>query len=91
MNDRQSVVLKVAGGSNPHSVGGSIAKNIQEGKDVSVSAIGAGAVNQAMKAVAIARSFSAQSGADLLVRVGFEDVIIDNEQKTAMKFTIVVR
>lgn len=90
MSEKELVTLKVAGGSNPHSVGGSIAKNIQEGKDVVISAIGAGAVNQAMKAVAIARSFSAQSGKDLLLRVGFEDVIIDNEQKTAMKFVVVV-
>lgn len=90
MNEKESVMLKVASGSNPHSVGGSIAKNVQEGKQVTVSAIGAGAVNQAVKAVAIARSFLAPSGMDLLLRVGFEDVQINNEQKTAMKFAVVL-
>lgn len=93
---KEKIVLKVAAGSNPSSVAGSIVKNIQEGKDVELLAVGAGANNQAIKAAAIARGFAAPAGMDLLVKPGFVDVNIpnqagENEQKTGMKLFIVVQ
>jgi stage V sporulation protein S len=83
-------VLKVAGKSNPSSVAGSIAKNIEEGKQVQLLAVGAGAVNQAVKAYAIARGYVAPSGRDLTLKVGFVDLEIDGEKKTGMTFTVIV-
>lgn len=69
-----SIILKVAGGSDPKEVGSSVAHHIAEGKDVQLRAIGAGSVNQAVKACAIARGWAAPRGYDLLFRPGFADV-----------------
>ena len=88
-SEKTEIVLRVSGGSNPHSVGGSIAKNVQEGKEVTITAIGAGAVNQAVKALAIAKIFLAQSGVNMLFSVVFGDVDICGELKTTMKFLVV--
>ncbi|HAM36699.1 MAG TPA: hypothetical protein DEB40_07895, partial [Elusimicrobia bacterium] len=63
--------LKVATGSNPAKVATSIAKNMQEGRDVETISIGAGAANQALKAVTIARGLTASMGWDLIIRPGF--------------------
>lgn len=60
------MILKISSKSNPNSVAGAIAGGLQENKRVELQAIGAGAVNQSMKAIAIARSFVAASGVDLL-------------------------
>lgn len=79
------VNLKVAGRSDPSSVAGSAVKNIVEGNDVALTAIGAGAVNQMLKAVTIARSMAASSGYDLYFVSGFATEIINGEEKTAMK------
>ena len=59
------MILKISSKSNPNSVAGAIAGGLQENKRVELQAIGAGAVNQSMKAIAIARSFVAASGVDL--------------------------
>ena len=88
--NEKTITLKVAGGSNPNSVGGAIVKNLEENKDVYVLAVGAGAVNQATKAIAIASGFAAPQGMSLLTRVGFTDVDIEGEEKTALKWKIVV-
>lgn len=84
MNDKK-INLKVAGRSRVDSVAGSCVKNIEEGKSVSLTAIGAGAVNQMMKAITIARSMGASSGIDLYFTTGFATEIINGEEKTAMK------
>jgi stage V sporulation protein S len=86
-----TVVLKVATASNPSSVAGAIAKNLEEGKNVELSSVGAGAVNQAIKAVAIARGYVSPQGMDLLVKPGFEDVQIEGQTKTAIKQIIINR
>lgn len=82
------MILKISSKSNPNSVAGAIAGGLQENKRVELQAIGAGAVNQSMKAIAIARSFVAASGVDLLCIPAFCTVIIENEEKTGMKFII---
>ena len=53
-----------------------------------MQAIGAGAINQAVKAVAIAKGFVAPAGIDLVCSPAFTEVKIDNEDKTGIKFTI---
>ena len=53
-----------------------------------MQAIGAGALNQAVKAVAIARGFVAPHGVDLICIPAFTDIVIDGEERTAMKLII---
>ena len=81
-------VLKISSKSNPNSVAGAIAGLVKESNKAEMQAIGAGAINQAVKAVAIAKGFVAPSGMDLVCSPAFTEVIIDNEDKTGIKFTI---
>ena len=74
--------------SNPNSVAGAIAGLVKENGKAEMQAIGAGAINQAVKAVAIAKGFVAPSGMDLVCSPAFTEVTIDNEDKTGIKFTI---
>lgn len=83
------IVLKVASSSNPSSVAGALVKNMQEGKEVELLAVGAGAVNQAVKAVAIARGYISPQGVDITVKPGFEDVEIEGKKKTAVKLIVI--
>ena len=62
----------------------------KEGK-VELQAIGAGAINQAVKAIAISRGYVAPSGVDLVCIPGFEDIEINGEERTAIKFIITTR
>ena len=80
--------LKVGTKSNPNSVAGALANVFREKGTVEVQAIGAGALNQAIKAIAIARGFVAPSGMDLVCVPAFTDIDIDGEQKTAIKLII---
>ena len=83
------IILKVASSSNPSSVAGALVKNMQEGKDVELLAVGAGAVNQAVKAVAIARGYVSPQGVDITIKPGFEDVEIEGKKKTAVKLIVI--
>jgi stage V sporulation protein S len=81
-------VLKISSKSNPNSVAGAIAGVLRERGSTEIQAIGAGAVNQAIKAIAIARGFVAPSGVDLVFVPAFIDVLINDEKKTAMKLIL---
>ena len=81
-------VLKVSSKSIPNSVAGAIAGVLREKGSVEIQAIGAGALNQAIKAVAIARGFVAPGGMDLICIPAFTDILIDNEERTAIKLII---
>ncbi|MFA7467309.1 MAG: stage V sporulation protein S [Desulfotomaculaceae bacterium] len=81
-------VLKVAAKSNPNSVAGALAGVLRERGCCEMQAIGAGAINQAVKAVAIARGFVAPSGVDLICIPAFTDIIIDGEERTAIKLIV---
>lgn len=70
----EDTVIRVGGSSNATSVGSVIAQAVVAGKYPKVRAIGAGAVNQASKACAIARGYVAPKGIDLLFIIGFDDV-----------------
>ena len=81
-------VLKVSSKSNPNSVAGALAGVLREKGSAEIQAIGAGALNQAIKSIAIARGFVAPSGLDLICVPAFTDIEIDGEQKTAIKLSI---
>lgn len=81
-------VLKVSSRSSPNAVAGALAGVIREKGSAEVQAIGAGAINQAVKAVAIARGFVAPSGIDLVCIPAFTDVNINGEERTAIKFIV---
>ena len=67
-------VLRVGGGTNAQSLASAIAHAVYGNRKVVLRAVGAGAVNQAVKAVAIARGFVAPNGYDLSMRPGFANV-----------------
>ena len=92
LNTKVEDVLKVSGSSNPQSVGSILARSIVAGHFPKIRAIGAGAVNQAVKACAIARGFVAPRGIDLVYIIGFDDIIGENgENISAISFKPVVR
>ena len=80
--------VRVAAQSKATAVAGAIAGIVREQGRVEVQAIGAGAVNQAVKAIAIARGFLALEGLDVVCIPGFADVEIDGLQRTAIRFAV---
>jgi stage V sporulation protein S len=81
-------VLKVSSRSNPNAVAGALAGVIRQSGAVEVQVVGAGALNQAVKAVAIARGFVAPSGLDLVCVPTFADIEIDGEGRTAIRLLV---
>ncbi|CAB1243556.1 regulator required for dehydratation of the spore core and assembly of the coat (stage V sporulation) [Ruminococcaceae bacterium BL-6] len=81
-------VLKVSSKSSPNSVAGAIAGVIRESGTVEVQSVGAGASNQAIKAIAIARGYLAPSGIDIICIPAFASIQIDGEERTAMKLIV---
>jgi stage V sporulation protein S len=81
-------VLKVSSRSNPNSVAGAMAGVIRASGTVEVQVVGAGALNQAVKALAIARGYVAPTGIDLVCVPTFADIEIDGERRTAIRLCI---
>lgn len=81
-------MLKVRSKSNPNSVAGAVANILREKGSVEIQAIGAGALNQAIKGIAIARGFVAPSGKNLVCVPAFTDIVIDGEERTAIKLIV---
>ncbi len=81
-------VLKVSAQSKPKSVAGALAAVLREKGSAEVQAVGAGAVNQAVKAIAIARGFVAPNGIDLVAIPAFAEIDIDGEERTAIRFIV---
>lgn len=84
-------ILRVSAKSAPNSVAGAIAGVVREHGEVEVQAVGAGASNQALKAVAIARGYLAPGGIDLICVPAFTTVTIDDEERTAIKLIVQCR
>ncbi len=84
-------VLKVSADSKPKAVAGAIAAVLREKGMVEIQAVGAGAVNQAVKAIAISRGFVAPNGIDLITIPAFTKVQIEGEERTAIKFLVEAR
>ncbi|MBQ9041947.1 MAG: stage V sporulation protein S [Eggerthellaceae bacterium] len=80
--------LKVSSKSSPASVAGAIAGMVKDGVPVEMQAVGAGAVNQAIKAIAISRGFLSPVGIEIACIPSFADIIIDGEYRTAIHFAI---
>ena len=78
-------ILKVSAKSNPNSVAGALAGVLREKGGAEIQAIGAGALNQAIKSIAIARGFVAPGGIDLVCVPAFTDIEIEGEERTAIK------
>lgn len=85
---RHGEVLKVSARSRPSAVAGAIAGVVRESGRAEVQAIGAGATNQAVKAVAIARDYLRETGIEAVCLPAFIDVTIDNEDRTAILLVV---
>jgi stage V sporulation protein S len=81
-------LIKVAGTSRTSAVAGAVAGVIREHKHAEVQAIGAGAVNQALKALILASTFLKQDGIDIAFTPEFADVTIQDQVRTAIKLII---
>lgn len=85
-------ILRVKNTSNPQSVASALSHAVYDNKKVTLRAIGAGAVNQAIKACAIARGFVAPRGIDLAIIPGFDTVKMgDGEELSAITLLVMVR
>lgn len=84
-------VLKVSAHSRPSAVAGAIAAVIRNHGRADVQAIGAGATNQAIKAIAIARDYLQPDNIDIVVIPAFIDVVIAEEERTAIRLVVEVR
>lgn len=80
--------LRVSAGSNPQSVASAIAHAVYDNRSVKLRAVGAGAVNQAVKAIAIARGYAAPRGLDLTCKPGFTTIESRDGEISAIIFTI---
>ena len=80
--------LKVSSKSDPKAVAGALAAVVREEKKVELQAVGAGAVNQTIKAIAISRGYVAPNGMDLIMIPAFTEIEIDGEERTALKFLV---
>ena len=81
-------VIKVSANSNVNAVAGAIANVIRESGKAEVQVVGAGALNQGIKAVIIARGYVAPSGIDLICIPAFAEIAINGEQRTAIRLMI---
>lgn len=81
-------VIRVAAISRSTAVAGAIAGVMREKGNVDVQAIGAGAVNQAIKAVIIARGYLELDGIDIICIPSFVEVMIDGQERTAVRLTV---
>ena len=83
--------LKVSSKSNPSSVAGALANVFREKGNVEIPAIGAGALNEAIKGIGIASGFVAPSGKNLVCIPAFTDIVIEGEERTAIKLIVEAR
>ncbi|MGD8455518.1 MAG: stage V sporulation protein S [Anaerolineales bacterium] len=84
-------VIKVSGTSRTSAVAGAIAGVFRENKRAEIQAIGAGAVNQAVKAIVLAKGYLAEDGYDVVFSPEFTDVEIEDKIRTAIKITVELR
>jgi stage V sporulation protein S len=89
VENSNSEILKVGSKTDPPSLAGAIAGQVRKNGSAEVQAIGAGSVNQLVKAVAIARSFFAVQDKDLCMYPSFMDVELEGETRTVIKVRVV--
>jgi stage V sporulation protein S len=83
--ERAVPIVKVSSKSNPHAVAGALAGVVRQHGAVVVDVVGAGAVNQAIKAIAIARSYLQADHVDLVCIPDFTDIEISGESRTGIR------
>lgn len=88
MRNIKDDVLKISAKSSPNSIAGAIVGLVKDKGNAEMQAIGAGALNQAVKAVAIARGYVAASGIDLVCVPVFVELKVDGEDKTGIKIIV---
>lgn len=81
-------IIKVSARSRSTAVAGAIAGVVREHNRAEVQAIGAGAVNQAVKAIAISRGYLAEDGIDVVFVPFFTETMIDGQERTALRFVV---
>lgn len=81
-------VLKVSSRSQSKAVAGAMSLILEKDSEVTIQAIGAGAVNQAVKAMAIARGFLSPKGIEIYIQVSFVELNIDEKERTGIKFLV---
>jgi stage V sporulation protein S len=81
-------ILKAGAQTEPAALAGAIAEVIRKEDRVDVVSIGAGALNQAIKAIVIARSFLITNGIDLVCRPAFQDIEIDGLERTSIRLML---
>lgn len=81
-------VIKVSARSRTAAVAGAIAGVMREVSRAEVQAIGAGAVNQALKAIVIAKGYLAEEGVDIVCDPSFVEVSIDDQERTAVRIVV---
>ena len=84
-------ILKVASASNPNLVAGALANAIREEGQAELQAVGAGALNQAVKSIIVARGYVATAGIDLICTPAFTEIEINGEARTAIKLIVQVK
>ena len=84
-------ILKISTKSKPSSIAGALANAFKVRDVVEMQTVGAGAINQGIKGIAIARGYVAPSGYDLVCTPAFSSVDVDGESKTAMKLIVEIR
>ncbi len=80
--------LKVSSKSAPHSVAGALAGILRESVSCEIQVIGAGALNQAVKAIAIGRTYLLDDGIDIVCVPRFAEVEIDDRIRTAIRLEV---
>lgn len=88
MSEKDDGVLRVGAGSNPQSVAAAIAHSIYETRSAKIRAVGAGAVNQAVKSIIIARGYTAPRGIDLVFIPGFQSIESRDGTISAVTFDV---
>lgn len=81
-------ILKVSSTSQPKSVAGAIAAVVRNNKKLEIETIGAGAVNQTVKSIAIARGYVAPNGIEIICIPAFSQIEVEGEFKTSIKFLV---
>lgn len=82
------MLMKVGSKSNCSSVAGAISQQLREGEQVDLQIVGAGALNQAIKGIIIAKGHLAPLGFDIVCRLSFVDVQIEGKEKTGIRIAL---
>ena len=91
VKETEKKVFKISGSSPVPQTAGSIVKSFEDGYDIELRAIGAGAICQAFKACAVARGILASKSKELSIKPGFDETSIDGEERTVLVAQIVIK